>query len=169
MAHIIPTKIPGFNIRYATEKDIDRILAFIRELATYEKLINEVKATPKLLREALFGEKPVAEVLFGEFNDQPVAFALYFRNFSTFLGKPGLYLEDLFVKEEFRGRGFGKVMLSFLARVAVERNYGRFEWSVLDWNEPALHFYRSIGAIPMDEWTVHRLSDVSLKKLAEQF
>jgi GNAT superfamily N-acetyltransferase len=166
---IIHTKIDGFVIRRAAENDVELILNFIRELAEYEKLSKEVTATETKLRNTLFGDDPVAEVIFGEYGGEPAAFALFFRNYSTFLGKAGLYLEDLFVRPAFRNRGFGKVMLSFLAKTAIERNYARFEWSVLDWNEPALQFYRSLGAIPMDEWTIHRLTDDSLKKLASLF
>ncbi len=163
------SRIDGFNIRQATEADTALILSFIRELAEYEKLSHEVVATEESLRESLFGKKPAAEALIGELNGKAVSFAVFFHNFSTFLGRPGLYLEDLYVKPEVRGKGIGKVMLSYLARVAKERGCGRFEWWVLDWNEPAIKFYRSIGAKPMDEWTVQRVSGKDLDRLAEQY
>lgn len=154
------------TIRPATLKDIPLILRFIRDLATYEKLEHEVVATEDLLARTLFGPKAYAEVLIGYAEEQPVAFALFFHNFSTFLGKPGIYLEDLFVVPEARGQGIGKKMLSHLAKLALERDCGRLEWWVLDCNEPAIHFYRSIGAEPMEEWTVQRVSGETLIKLA---
>ncbi|MCB0360680.1 MAG: GNAT family N-acetyltransferase, partial [Bdellovibrionales bacterium] len=138
-------------------------------LAEYERLSHEVVSSEADLAEALFGERPYAEVVIGEYKQSPVSFALFFHNYSTFVGKPGLYLEDLYVKPEMRGKGFGKVMLAYLARLARERGCGRFEWSVLDWNEPALQFYRSIGAVPMDEWTVQRLDGSALEQLADTF
>ncbi len=165
----INTRIPEFVIHEATATDVPLILSFIKGLGEYEKLSHEVVATEEFLRENLFGENPKAEVILGYYQNEPVAFALFFHNFSTFLGRPGLYLEDLFVKPEYRGKGFGKVMLSYLARLTKERNCGRLEWSVLDWNEPALKFYRSIGSKLMDEWTVQRLDGDALEKLAEQF
>jgi len=142
------------------------ILGFIRDLAVYEKLLHEVEADEESLRKNLF-EKNYAEVIIGELDGIPVGFALFFHNFSTFLGKPGIYLEDLYVKEEFRGRGFGKKLLARLAELAVERDCGRLDWWVLDWNQPAIDFYLSIGAVPMDEWTTFRLSGEALRKLAE--
>jgi GNAT superfamily N-acetyltransferase len=151
----------------ATQKDIPHILEFIRALAVYEKLESEVVVTEELLLKNLFGEKPFAEVIFYEVDSTKVGFALFFNNFSTFLGLPGIYLEDLFVKPEFRGKGYGKKLLVHLAKLAVERGYGRLEWSVLDWNKPALDFYASINAAPMSEWTAQRLSGNSLKALAE--
>lgn len=155
-----------FLIRPATEADVPLILSLIKELAAYERLSHEVTATEALLRESLFGKRRVAEVLIGEYRGIPVCFALFFLNYSTFLGKPGLYLEDLYVKEGYRGRGFGRRMLRYLARVAVERDCRRFEWSVLDWNQPAIHFYKRLGAVPMDDWTVYRLTGEALDKLA---
>lgn len=146
------------NIRAAERSDTALILELIRGLAEYEKLSHEVVATPELLEKWLFGERPVAEVLIAEWEGLPRGFALFFHNFSTFLGRPGFYLEDLYVQPEFRGRGIGKALLLRLARLAVERGYGRVEWSVLDWNEPAIRFYKSLGAKPMDEWTVFRLT-----------
>jgi GNAT superfamily N-acetyltransferase len=165
----VSTNIPEFTIRPASEDDVPLILSFIRELAEYEKLSHEVVATVDDLRKSLFGEHPCAEVVIGEYNGAPVAFALFFHNYSTFLGKPGLYLEDLFVKPEMRGRGLGKVMLAYLAHLACERGCGRFEWWVLDWNESAIKFYRSIGAAPMDEWTVQRVDGDALEALASTF
>jgi GNAT superfamily N-acetyltransferase len=156
-----------FVIRPATEFDISVLLSLIRQLAEYEKLSQAVVATQDDLRRSLFGPHPVAEALIGESNGAPVAFAVFFHNFSTFLGRPGLYLEDLFVIPSCRGRGFGKMMLVHLAKIAVERNCGRFEWSVLDWNEPAIDFYRRLGAVPMDEWTVFRLEGAALERLAD--
>ena len=155
-----------FQIRPATEKDLPIILSFIRQLAEYEKLSHAVVATEEILRESLFGQRRVAEVVLGFFDDKPVAFAVYFHNFSTFLGRPGIYLEDLFVIPEMRGRGFGRTMLVYLARTAIERKCGRLEWSVLDWNEPAIQFYKNLGALPMDEWTVFRVTGEALERLA---
>ena len=165
----IKTHIPNFVLREATEADVSLILSFIRELAEYEKLAHEVEATEDVLRESLFGDRKIAEVILGYYQDESVSFALFFHNFSTFLGQPGIYLEDLYVKPEMRGKGLGKTMLAYLARLALERKCGRLEWWVLDWNEPALKFYRSMGAIPMDEWTVQRLAGEDLEKLADAF
>ncbi len=155
-----------FSIRPATVDDVPLILQFIKDLAEYEKLSDMVVATKALLRETLFGERTVAEVIIGYEGEQPAAFALFFHNFSTFLGRPGIYLEDLFVKPEFRRKGYGKKMLSHLASLTVQRNCGRLEWSVLDWNTPAIDFYKSLGAIPMDEWTTFRLTGNALEELA---
>ena len=154
-----------FKIREAGKDDVPVILSFIKELAEYEKLSNEVKATEDMLLRNLF-EKKYAEVLIGELNSEPVGFSLFFHNFSTFLGKPGIYLEDLYVMEKYRGRGFGRKMLSYLAKLTVERDCGRLEWSVLDWNKPAIDFYLSIGAVPMEDWTVYRLTGKELSSLA---
>jgi ribosomal protein S18 acetylase RimI-like enzyme len=153
------------QIRPATEADIPLLLEFIRELAEYERLADQVVASEELLRKNLFGERPAAESLLGFYQTQPAAFALFFHNFSTFLARPGLYLEDLFVKPQFRGRGFGKQLLRKLAQLAAERDCGRLEWSVLDWNEPAIGFYRAIGARPLDDWTVFRLNGEPLRAL----
>lgn len=158
--------VTTFRIRTATEDDVPRILEFIRALARYEKLEHDVVATAATLRETLFGQPRFAEVLFGEEDGEPVAFALFFHNYSTFVGRPGLYLEDVYVKPEMRGRGYGKALLARLAAIAVERNCGRFEWAVLDWNEPSINFYKSLGARPMNDWTVFRLAGESLKNLA---
>jgi GNAT superfamily N-acetyltransferase len=155
-----------FSVRTATEADCALILSFIRELAEYEKLLHEVVASEDQLRKNLFSERRSAEVIIGEWDGEPVAFALFFNNFSTFLGKPGLYLEDLYVRPTMRGKGLGKRMLAYLARQAIARDYGRMEWWVLDWNKPAIDFYHSLGAVPMDEWTVQRLTGEALSELA---
>lgn len=156
----------NIHLRQAQAKDIPHILAFIRELGEYEKLAHEVVADETTLAAQLFGERPAAEVVIAEVDGQPAGFALFFHNFSTFLGQRGLYLEDLFVRPQFRGLGLGRQLMVHLARLAVERDCGRFEWSVLDWNEPAIAFYRQLGALPMDEWTVQRVSGDALKALA---
>ncbi len=158
--------MPQFAIKQATIDDIPLILSFIHELAVYEKLSHEVVATEETLRESLFGAKPYAEVIIGTFDDEPVSFALYFHNFSTFLGKPGIYLEDLFVKPVARGKGIGQKMLAYLAQLAKERKCGRLEWWVLDWNEAAIEFYKKLGAKAMDEWTVYRVTGEALDQLA---
>ncbi|OPX43943.1 acetyltransferase (GNAT) family protein [Ruminiclostridium hungatei] len=168
MNGLIDTELDGFKLRFAQEGDTALILEFIKELARYEKMLDMVVATEELLKDSLF-EKKAAEVIIGEYNGEPVGFALFFHNFSTFLGQAGIYLEDLFVKPEMRGRGMGKLMLSFLARLALERNCGRLEWWVLDWNEPSINFYKSMGAVPMDEWTVYRVTGNNLKALGEKF
>jgi len=165
----IATELPGFKLRFAREKDVPLILEFIRELAKYEKLAHEVVATEKLLRENLFGDQPRAETILGFEGVEAVGFALFFHNFSTFLGKPGIYLEDLYVKPAMRGNGYGSVLLNFLARLAVQRKCGRLEWSVLDWNESAIGFYRQLGAVAMDDWTVYRLAGRPLNDLAEKW
>ena len=144
------------------------ILGFIRELAEYEKLAHEVTATEELLHRNLFSDKRHAEALLAFEDKTPVGFALFFHNFSTFLGKPGLYLEDLYIKPAYRKRGYGKALMIHLARIAKERDCGRFEWWVLDWNEPSLEFYRSIGAVPMNDWTVQRVTGDALAKLAAE-
>ncbi len=154
------------TIRPARPDDAEAIAALIRELAAYEKLDDEARATPESLHQHLFGPRPFAEALIAEVDGEPVGFALFFHNFSTFRGQPGLYLEDLFVRPEFRGRGLGKSLLARLAALAVERDCGRLEWAVLDWNAPAIGFYRSLGARPMDEWTVFRVDDEALARLA---
>jgi GNAT superfamily N-acetyltransferase len=165
----IDTKLPGFQIKMAGPNDTWLILSFIKELATYENLSHEVVADEATLRQSLFGERRVAEVIIGLFEDKPVGFALYFHNFSTFLGRPGIYIEDIYVKPEMRGRGIGSIMFSYLAKLARERNCGRLEWWVLDWNQPAIDFYKKLGAVPMVEWTVNRLTGEALEKLADEF
>ena len=157
---------PDFEIKPATIEDVPLILSFIKKLAVYERLAHEAVATEEILRETLFGERREAEVIIGYYQNKPVCFALFFHSFSTFLGRPGIYLEDLFVDEEYRGKGFGKALLVYLAQLAVERNCGRLEWAVLNWNEPAIKFYQSLGARPMDEWSVYRLTGETLKALA---
>lgn len=158
---------PAIALRPATRTDVPQILGFIRELAEYEKLAHEAVATEAGMSEQLFGAHPAAGVVIAEVDGQPAGFALFFQNFSTFLGLPGLYLEDLFVRPQYRGLGLGRRLMAHLARLAVERGYGRFEWSVLDWNAPAIGFYRSLGAVGQDEWTVQRLSGAALLALAE--
>ena len=165
----IKTIANGFELRQAKEIDVPIILGFIRELAEYEKLLDQVVATAESLKATLFGDRPFAEVIIGELNSKPIGFALYFHNYSSFHGKPGLYLEDLYVQPDYRGHGYGKILLAYLAKLAVERNCGRFEWSVLDWNEPAIEFYKKIGAKPMSDWTVQRLDGTALEKLAKEF
>lgn len=155
-----------FEIKPATNEDVPLILKFIKELAAYEKLLDEVVATEEILRETLFSENANAAVIFGYLNDLPVSFALYFYNFSTFLGRPGIYLEDLFVKPEARGKGVGQKMLAYLAHLAKKQKCGRLEWWVLDWNEIAIGFYQRIGAKAMSDWTVYRVCDNALDNLA---
>ncbi len=157
-----------FSIRPATIDDVPVILGLIRELAEYEKLSDEVVATDDVLRETLFGNQPGAEVLIASVDDQPAGFALFFHNFSTFLGLPGIYLEDLFVRPEFRSSGLGRTLLAYLARLATERRCGRLEWSVLDWNQPAIGFYKKLGAEAMSGWAVYRLTGDALDTLAAE-
>jgi GNAT superfamily N-acetyltransferase len=154
------------TIRPADPGDVPLILRFIRELAEYERLAHEVVASEDGLRETLFGPRPYAEVVIAEVGGEPAGFALFFHNYSTFLGRPGMYLEDLYVRPEMRGRGTGRALLAHLARLAVERGCGRLEWWVLDWNEPAIRFYRALGAQPMDDWTVFRVAGDALQRLA---
>lgn len=156
----------NLNYRYAEVKDASLILEFITELAIYEKMLDEVVATEELIKEWIF-EKKKAEVIFALENNKEVGFALFFNNFSTFLGRPGIYLEDLFVKPLYRGKGYGKGLLKKLAEIAVERGYGRIEWSCLNWNKPSIDFYLSLNAKPMDEWTVYRITGDALKNLAK--
>ena len=160
--------MPGITIRTATADDVPLIRDFIHDLAVYEKLESEAVATDADLRETLFGRRPAAEVLIGDLEGEAVGFALFFHNYSTFLGKAGLYLEDLFVRPAARGKGVGRALLSRLAALAVERGCGRFEWSVLDWNAPAIGFYESLGAEPMTGWTVYRLTGDALAALADR-
>lgn len=159
------TKDDEFRIRPAKESECGIILGFIKELAEYEKLLHEVQATEEMILENIF-RKRIAEVVFAELNGRPVGFALFFHNFSTFIGKPGIYLEDLYVKPEYRGKGCGKKLLIYLAKLAKVRGCGRFEWAVLDWNKKAISFYKSLGARPMDEWTVYRLAGQELEEVA---
>ena len=157
-----------FQIRPAGVRDVPVILQLIRDLATYERAPDEVVATEEQLVDVLFGERPAAEVLLAFERKSPVGFAVYFYNFSTWLGRPGLYLEDLFVAPEKRGKGYGRALLVELAKIARDRGCGRMEWAVLNWNEPAIKFYRALGAKPMDEWTVFRLTPEEIANLAEE-
>ncbi|MDQ3160137.1 MAG: GNAT family N-acetyltransferase [Pseudomonadota bacterium] len=166
---MIATARPGVALRFAQAPDAALVLAFIRELADYEQLPHEVLADADTIAESLFGETPGAEVVIAEVDGMPAGMALFFHNYSTFLGRRGLYLEDLFVRPAYRGKGIGRVLMSFLAKLSVERDCGRFEWSVLDWNTPAIDFYRSLGARGLDEWTGQRLTGRALHALAEQF
>jgi len=168
MSDRIPTQIPDLTLRFATEADVGIILAFIKELAEYERLSHEVTADEDTLRASLFGGRRVAEVLIADLRTAPVGFALFFHNFSTFLGRPGIYLEDLYVKPSMRGQGIGTALLSFLGRLTRERGCGRLEWAVLDWNEPAITFYRNLGAQPLDDWTVFRVAGPALHALADR-
>jgi GNAT superfamily N-acetyltransferase len=158
----------GFTIRPAVREDVPTILGFIQALAEFENLTHEVTATEDELREQLFGPSPRAEVLLACENDTPVAFALFFHNFSTFLSRTGLYVEDLFVLPEHRGKGYGRALMLQLAKIARERGCGRFEWTVLDWNQPAIDFYRSLGAEPMTQWIIQRVTGPALEKLANR-
>lgn len=157
----------NFSIRTAVREDVSTILSFIRQLAAYEHLDNEVVATEALLEEWLF-DKEKAEVLIASEGETPVGFALYFHNFSTFLGRAGIYLEDLFILKEYRGRGYGKALLRRLAQITVERGCGRLEWCCLDWNQPSIDFYRSLGAVPMSDWTIYRLTGDTLNNMAKE-
>jgi GNAT superfamily N-acetyltransferase len=157
----------NLTIAKATKTDVPLILSFIRGLAEYERLSNEVVATEESLNDTLFGDHPGAEVLIASLDGAPVGFALFFHNYSTFLGQRGLYLEDLFVRPEARGKGIGRALLAHLAKIAVERKCGRLEWAVLDWNEPAIRFYKGLGAKPMDGWRTFRVTGTELSSLAE--
>ncbi len=158
----------SLSIRFAERGDLTLIAQFIRDLAEYERLAHEVRFDEAVLGDRLFGARPYAEVLIGEIDNVPQGFALFFHNFSTFEGKQGIYLEDLFVHPDARGSGLGKALLARLAALAVERDCARLEWSVLDWNDPAIRFYQSVGAKPMDEWTVYRVDGSALNRLAGQ-
>ena len=160
-------KCADFEIRPAHVTDVPVILELIRDLATYERAPDDVTATEEQLVDVLFGDRPVAEVLLAFEAGSPVGFAFFFRNFSTWLGRPGLYLEDLFVKPEKRGKGYGRALLIYLAKIALKRGCGRMEWAVLDWNEPAIKFYHALGAKPMGEWTVFRLTRDGIARLAQ--
>lgn len=166
----MPFMAKEIDIRTANERDIPLILRFIKELAKYERLEHQVVATEESLRATLFGNPRFAEVLIGEAamhgTVEPFGFALFFHNYSTFMGQPGVYLEDLYVRRELRGRGFGRALLARLAAIARERNCGRMEWAVLNWNESAIRFYKSLGALPMDQWSVYRITGEALENLA---
>jgi len=159
--------MPIITIRFATPLDCPLLTQLIRDLAVYEKLAHECKTTPEALHAALFSARPAAEALIGEVDGVPQGFALFFTNFSTFVCKPGLYLEDLFVRPQARSVGLGKALLSHLGKIAVERNYGRVEWVVLDWNTPAIDFYKNLGAKPLDDWTIFRVSGDGIQTLAD--
>ena len=165
----IDTPIPQLKFRFAEVSDLELILRFIRELAEYEELLQKVVCTEERLQKYLFGEQAVAEVILAYENSKPAGFALFFYSFSTFLGKPGIYLEDLFIRSSMRGKGYGTLLLRYLCRLTKKRDCGRLEWSVLDWNTPAIRFYKRLGARPMDEWTVYRLSGSELRNMAEAF
>lgn len=168
MSQTIKTKLPGFTLRFAQENDTALILYFIKSLAAYENLLDQVEATEESLKRSIFEQKR-AEVMIAEFEGKPVGYMLFFYNYSTFRGKAGIYVEDIFVEPAMRGKGFGKAMFACLARLTEERDCARLEWACLDWNKPSIEFYKSLGAIPMDEWTIYRLQRESLSKLANQF
>ena len=166
MSERYPTKVPDLFIRHAQRDDVALLLSLIRELAAFEKLLDAVQADEATLADELLGSRRVAEALIAELHGDAVGFAVYFHNFSTFVGRAGLYLEDLYVRPHARGRGVGRALITFVAKIAVERRCGRFEWSVLDWNTRAVDFYRSLGAVAMDEWTVQRMTGDALERLA---
>ncbi len=166
MPDFFHTNIENFTIRFASVSDVPLILKFIKELASYENMLDEVVATEEILQEWIF-DKGKAEVLIGELHGEPIGFALFFHNFSTFLGRSGIYLEDLYVMPENRGKGFGKTMLKQLAKIAMERKCGRLEWWCLDWNKSSVDFYLSLGALPMEDWTVYRICGDTLSDLAQ--
>ena len=163
---MIETAVQDLFLRQAQEEDVPLLLDFIKQLADYEKLSHVVVADAESLRRTLFGEIAFAEVILADYQNQSVGFALFFHNYSTFLGKPGIYLEDLFVVPAMRGKGIGRELLKYLARLTKERNCGRLEWSVLDWNKPAIEFYKNMGAVPMEQWTVFRLTGKALERLS---
>ncbi len=166
---MIETRIEGLSLRLATQHDVPQILRFIRELAEYEKLLDMVVADEAKLTATLFGDKPYAEVVIADYAGQPAGFALFFHNYSTFLAKPGIYLEDLFVDPTLRGKGIGKALITYLAKLAVERDCGRLEWAVLDWNQPAIDFYQSLGAQMLHDWRVNRVTGDTLQQMAAMF
>ena len=157
---------PRIVIRPAAPDDVGLVLRFVKELAEYERLADQARATEEDYRKSLFSERPAAEVLIAEYADQPVGFALFFQNFSTFIGRPGIFLEDLYVRPEARGKGIGKALLEEIVRLARERGCGRVEWAVLDWNEPAIRFYESLGARMMTDWRIFRLDQAAIERIA---
>jgi GNAT superfamily N-acetyltransferase len=165
---IIQTRIEGFTIRFAEEKDVAILFKMIKELAEYEKLLDNLEATEELLCESLF-KRDVTETLIGEYDGNPVGYAIFFHNFSSFMGRLGIYIEDIYVKPELRGKGFGEAMFTYVAKLAQERKCGRLEWSCLDWNTHSIAFYKRMGAEPMNEWTVYRLTGDNLRKTAREF
>lgn len=166
---MIETRIPGLSLRLATANDVPQILSFIRQLAEYEKLLDMVVADEAKLSATLFGDKTYAEVVIADYQGKPAGFALFFHNYSTFLAKPGIYLEDLFVDPALRGLGIGKALITYLATLAVERDCGRLEWSVLDWNQPAIEFYQSLGAQMLHDWRINRVTGETLQSMADMF
>lgn len=168
MNETTPRGAPGLTLRFATPDDVPLVLAFIHKLATYEKLAHEVVATEPLIADALFGEHPVAEVVLAHHRGEPAGFALFFRNFSSYLGRPGIHIEDLFVEPALRGNGIARRLLGFVARLALERGCGRLEWGVLDWDDPAVRLYGKTGAEALSEWSVYRVSGEALERLAAQ-
>lgn len=166
---MIETTIAGLSLRLATKNDVPQILSFIQALAEYEKLAHQVVATEDKLAATLFGDKAFAEVVIADYQGEPAGFALFFHNYSTFLAKPGIYLEDLFVDPSLRGKGIGKALITYLAKLAVERDCGRLEWSVLDWNQPAIDFYQSLGATMLHDWRINRVTGPTLQAMAQQF
>jgi len=161
-------KVPNLSLRFADETDVEIILGLIRGLADYERLSHEVTADAETLRRSLFGAHPVAEVVIAEVDGTPVGFALFFHNFSTFLGLPGIYIEDLYIEPAWRGKGIGRALLSYVGGLAKERGCGRLEWAVLDWNEPAISFYKNLGARPLNDWTIFRVTGNALNELSRQ-
>jgi GNAT superfamily N-acetyltransferase len=168
VSKIIQTRIPGFTLRFAEEKDAGTIFGMAKELADYEKLLDGFEATEEQFKESLF-QQGVAETLIGEYAGKSVGYAIFFHNFSSFLGRIGIYIEDVYVKPEMRGRGFGEAMFTFIAKLAVERKCGRLEWSCLDWNKPSIAFYEKMGAKRLDEWTMYRLAGRDLEQTAGKF
>lgn len=168
MGALMSTSLSDFKLRFAEANDVPLIMGFIKGLADYENMLPDVMVTEEILRDSLFARK-MAEVIIGEYKNEPVGFALFFHNFSTFLGKPGIYLEDLYVIPEARGKGIGETILSFLAKLAIDRKCGRLEWACLDWNEPSIKFYKQMGAVPLDDWTVYRVNSEALDNLARKF
>lgn len=168
MVEKIQTRIDGFSIRFADEKDVGIIFNMIKELAEYEKLLDNFEATEELLRESLF-QRRVVETLIGEYKHEPVGYAIFFHNISTFTGRVGIYIEDIYVKPTMRGKDFGEAMLKFIAKLSLERKCARLEWSCLDWNKPSIAFYRKMGAVALEDWTMYRVAGKSLKKLACEF
>jgi GNAT superfamily N-acetyltransferase len=169
MVQKILTRIPELTLRFAQVQDIPLVYTFIEKLAEYEKRLDQVVVTETTLHDALFGERPVAEVIFADFNNEPVGFALFCHNFSTFSGRMGIYIEDLFVDPNMRSKGIGRTMLTYLAKLVEIRGGRKLEWTVLDWNEPAIKFYQKLGAHSKDEWTIYQIDDDSLHQLAQQF
>ncbi len=169
MLRQISTKIPELNLRFAQVQDVPLVYDFIEKLAEYEERLDQVVVTETTLHDVLFGERPAAEVIFAEYENEPVGFALFFQTFSTFSGRTGIYIEDLFVEPEMRGRGIGQTMLNYLAKLVEIRGGRKLEWTVLTWNEPAINFYKKLGAHPKDEWTLYQIDDEALHALAQAF